>query len=170
MLMQPALPAYFVDILHLSYTEMAIAITLCKGIGFTLTSPLWARYMNRIDIFRLSSLPPLCICFFAICLICGQWNPYWVYAAYFFYGVMQAGSEMTWHLSGPAFSGKENSSVYSSVNVLAVGVRGCVLPPLGSLIYLLTNPFAVIALGGVACWGAHQYLISASSPETDTVS
>lgn len=165
MLMQPALPAYFVDTLKLSYTEMAVALTLCKGIGFTVTSPLWTRYMNKMNIFRLSSLPPLCICAFAICLAAATYNVYWVYAAYLFYGFMQAGSEMTWHLSGPTFAGQEDSSVYSSVNVLAVGVRGSIIPPLGSLINMFTNPLTVIGLGGFACWAAHRYMTSCAGTE-----
>ena len=123
MLMQPALPAYFVDTLNLSYTEMAVALTLCKGIGFSLTSPFWARNMNRINIFTLSSIPPLCICGFAFCLLLAPTSILWLYAAYLFYGFMQAGSEMTWHLSGPSFAGHEDSSKYSSVNVLAVGAE-----------------------------------------------
>lgn len=165
MLMQPALPAYFVDTLHLSYTEMAVALTFCKGVGFTLTSPLWTRYMNRINIFRLSSFPPLCICAFATCLAAAYVNVYWVYAAYIFYGFMQAGSEMTWHLSGPTFAGNEDSSCYSGVNVLAVGMRGCVIPPLGSLIYMWTNPLTVIVLGGGVCYGAYHYLAGLSDAQ-----
>lgn len=164
MLMQPALPAYFVDTLKLSYTEMAIAISVCKGIGFALSSPAWTKNMNRINIFTLSSIPPLCICAFAICLGAAHMDVLWLYAAYLFYGVMQAGSEMTWHLSGPTFAGQEDSSGYSSVNVLAVGVRGCVIPPLGSLVYLMTNPLTVIAMGGGMCWVAHRYLMKSIAP------
>lgn len=163
MLIQPVLPAYFVDTLKLSYTEMAVALTLCKGIGFALTSPFWTRYMNKINIFRLSSYPPLCICGFAICLAAAQWDAFWIYAAYLFYGFMQAGSEMTWHLSGPAFAGREDSSGYSGVNVLAVGIRGSVVPPLGSLINLWSNPLTVIALGGGVCWAAYNYLMRMSN-------
>lgn len=169
MLMQPALPAYFVDVLNLSYTEMAVAITLCKAIGFAVTSPLWTKYMDKANIFRLSSVPPLCICAFAVCLAAAQLDIYWLYAAYLFYGAMQAGSEMTWHLSGPAFAGKDDSSGYSSINVLAVGVRGAVIPPLGSLIYVSASPLIAIAAGGGICWIAHRCLFSASHediPET----
>jgi hypothetical protein len=165
MLMQPALPAYFVDTLKLSYTEMAVALTFCKGIGFAISSPLWTRYMNRSNIFQLSSVPPLCICAFAACLAAAQQDVAWLYAAYLFYGFMQAGSEMTWHLSGPAFAGKEDSSAYSSLNVLAVGVRGCFVPPLGSLIYALANPLTVIAIGGGVCWTAHRYLPAQKNKE-----
>jgi MFS family permease len=42
MIMQPAFPAFFLDELNLSYTTLAIAFATCKGIGFALTSRVWA--------------------------------------------------------------------------------------------------------------------------------
>jgi len=55
MIMQPALPAFFLGELSLSYTTLAIALAACKGIGFTLTSRLWAGLLNKLNIFRFSS-------------------------------------------------------------------------------------------------------------------
>lgn len=161
MIMQPALPQYFVDVLKLSYTEMAVALTLCKGIGFALTSPVWAEYFRKIDIFRFSAWPPFCISIFAMCLIGSQYHIAWLYIGYICYGIMQAGSEMCWHLSGPIFAKDKDSSPFSSVNVLTVGLRGCVVPPLGSLIgYGLSSPF-VIGVGGLLCllanWRLNSY-------------
>jgi len=162
MIMQPALPQFFVDGLQLSYMEMSVALTFCKGIGFALTTPVWARYLHKIDIFRFSALPPLCLCLFSVCLLSAQTSIFWLYAAYICYGVMQAGSEMCWHLSGPIFSKKEDSSTFSSVNVLTVGLRGCIVPPLGSLIaYSISSPF-VIAVGGVLCLLSNLRLYSYS--------
>jgi hypothetical protein len=158
MIMQPALPEYFVDVLSLSYTEMAVALTLCKGIGFALTTPMWARAMHKLDIFKISAFPPICICFFAVCLMAAKVHIGWLYLAYIWYGIMQAGSEMSWHLSGLIFSKNEDSSTYSSVNVLTVGLRGCIIPPLGSCLLLVTAPTVVIFLGGLLCWGAYSRL------------
>ncbi len=55
MVMQPALPAFFVDSLGLSHTDLAVALTLCKGIGFALTSPVWASWMHQVNIYRFSA-------------------------------------------------------------------------------------------------------------------
>lgn len=162
MLIQPALPSYFVDILRLSYTEMAVALTLCRGIGFAVTTPFWTKCMNRVNVFKLSSYPPLFICGFTICLGLAQINAVWVYIAYLFYGFMQAGSGLTWHFSGPNFAGDEESSAYTSINILAVGIRGCIIPPLGSVIYMYTNPLTVLILSGGLCWISYRYLFYAS--------
>ena len=151
MIMQPALPKYFVDTLNLSYTEMAMAISFCKGIGFALTIPLWLRFFNKIDIFLFAALPPLCICLFATCLLSAQFHIAWLFIGYLCYGMMQAGSEMCWNLSGPHFAKHEDSSAYSSVNLLMQGLRGCVIPPLGSLLATGIGAPFVIGLGGFFC-------------------
>lgn len=162
MIMQPALPQFFVDVLKVSYTELAVALTLCKGVGFALTSPLWARLMNKMDIFRFSAGPPMCICIFSLCLILAPQNIAWLYAAYVCYGVMQAGSELSWHMSGPIFAKDEDSSVFSSVNVLTVGLRGCFIPPIGSLLGYALGDSAVILIGGLLCLAAFARLYSYS--------
>lgn len=151
MIMQPALPLFFVDFLNLSYTELAIAIALCKGIGFTLTSRLWANLFSRTSIYRLSSLVTFLACLFPFFLLFAQMQFSWVFLAYIVYGIMQAGSELSWHLSGPHFSGKEDSSPFSSMNVLSAGLRGCIAPCIGALLCSSFNAIIVLILGGILC-------------------
>lgn len=149
MIVQPALPIYFVDSLHLSYTEIAIALTLCKGFGFAASSPLWSRFMHQMDIFRLSSLISLLGCLFPIALILASSNVLFVYIAYLCYGIIQAGSELIWNLSGPSFAKEKDSSVFSSVNIIAVGIRGCFIPALGSSLCLFLGAPFVLVLSGL---------------------
>jgi hypothetical protein len=151
MIMQPALPGFFVDVLNLSYTELAIAITLCKGIGFALTSPFWAEWINKVDIYRFSSGVTLLACAFPLFLIAAQADIVWLYLAYLCYGIMQAGSELSWNMSGPIFAKEEDSTAYSSINVLSVGVRGCFAPAIGSLAALWFNSTSALLLGGFLC-------------------
>lgn len=152
MIMQPALPMFFMDALHLSYTELAIALTLCKGVGFALTSPLWSRWLNRTDIYRFLSRVTAVAMLFPFGLMLAQTHLIWLYLAYILYGVMQAGSELGWNLSGPIFAKQEDSSPYSSVNVLTVGLRGCLIPPLGSFLCLWGSSHVVMILGGFLCF------------------
>lgn len=150
-IMQPALPIFFMDGLHLSYTELAVALTLCKGIGFAMTSPTWARLIHRMDIYRFNSIVTAFAFIFPFCLIAAQWNLSWLYGGYLLYGVMQGGSELSWHLSGPLFAKDEDSSVYTSVNVLSIGLRGCVVPVIGSLLCNSFHPVSVMVIGGALC-------------------
>ena len=69
-----------------------------------------------------------------------------IYAAFFCYGIMQAGSHLSWHLAGPHFSGEENSAPFTSLNVALVGLRGLIGPLFGGLLVSklsLTAPFWV---------------------------
>lgn len=134
MIIQPVLPIFFVDQLKLSYMEISVALTFCKGIGFAGASPLWARWMHQTDIFRLSSWISGCSCLFPLLLLLAPFQIAFLYASYILYGVAQSGNELIWNLSGPYFAKNEDSSVYTSVNVMGVGLRGAVIPALGSTI------------------------------------
>jgi hypothetical protein len=152
MILQPALPRFFIDALGLSYTELSIALSLCKGVGFALTSQKWAKIMNRTDIFRFSSVVTFLGALFPLILLISQWQVFCVYIAYLTYGIMQAGSELSWHLSGPLFAKEEESSQYSSVNILTVGLRGCVIPQLGALLCLMLPSPMILCLGAASCF------------------
>ncbi len=150
-IIQPILPSFFMNKLHLSYTELAAAIALCKGIGYLSASSMWARIMNRIDLYRFNSWVTFIACLCPLCFLCAQSHLMWLYGGYLLYGIMQAGSEMSWHLSGPVFSKEEDSSVYSSVNVLTAGLRGCFVPIIGSMLGMLLGITSVMMTGALLC-------------------
>lgn len=134
MVIQPTLPIFFVETLQLSYLELSIAINFCKGIGFVAGSPFWSYWIHRITIYRFSGFIAILGCLFPLCLGLVQWHLILLYVGYFLYGLMQSGNELAWNMSGPIFSNKEDSTVYTSVNIMGVGVRGCFIPALGGLL------------------------------------
>jgi len=152
MLIQPALPLFAVDILGVSYLEMAGAISIARGLGFALSSPLWAKWIHRMDVFRMASLVFLAIGLFTVLLSFSVWNVIWLYVAYFWYGVGQGGSHLVWNMSGPIFAGKGESSRYSGINVVMAGLRGAVAPPLGGWLAVVCGPVQVLILGGALCF------------------
>lgn len=151
MLMQTTLPLFFVEALKLSYTEILVAVTICKAAGFAISSPFWVKKFDKMNIYYSSSWTTLIGACSIGLLICAIYHPIWLYVSYFVYGIMQAGSELCWHLSGPLFAKDKDSSTYSSTNVLSVGLRGCVAPLLGTLIYSLTNAITVMVIGSLMC-------------------
>jgi MFS family permease len=148
MLIQPALPLFCVDTLGISYLEMAAAVSIAKGLGFAVSSPVWSKWIDKVTVHRLSAAVFIAVGLFPIFLSFSVWNVGWLYAAYFWYGVGQGGSHLVWNLSGPIFAGKEESSRYTGVNVVLAGLRGGVAPPLGGLLAVLWGPVGVLALGG----------------------
>ena len=151
MVIQPALPVFFVDTLNLSYTELAVAVTLCKGIGFAVGTPGWTHLLGRLGIFLFSGGIAALAALFPFILLSARYEMWLLWVAYFIYGFAQAGSELAWNMSGPIFSGKKESSLYSSINVVMVGLRGAVVPTLGSMLIYMTSSSATMAIGGGLC-------------------
>jgi hypothetical protein len=151
MMMMAVIPMFFVDALHLSYTEIALAIAVAKGIGFILASPFWVKALHKVNIYRFCSWVTLAAALFPILLISGYFHLVGLYLSYLIYGIMQAGSELVWNLSGPHFAKDEDSTPYSNTNVLSIGLRGCVAPFLGTLLYDMTNSITVMVIASVLC-------------------
>lgn len=158
-IIQPALPIFFVDTLHLSYTKMLVALAVCKGIGLAITSRIWTRLFRKIDIHYLSGLVALLAALFPFLLIGAQQHISFLYLAYGLYGVMQAGSELNWNMSGPVFSKDQDSSIFSGINVLTVGVRGSIVPFIGTFLFTLTNSTTVMLAGSFLSILAASHLI-----------
>jgi hypothetical protein len=136
-LVKPALSSLFVDRLHLSYTEIATALNICTGLGFAATTPLWVKAFHRTDLFHFSCLVSLLAALFPFCILATSWHHSWLYGGYLLYGIMQAGSDLSWHMSAPLFARQQDSSLFTSTAMLAAGLRGCIVPALGA--YLLTS-------------------------------
>lgn len=149
MIIQPVLPVYFSDVLSLSYSDVLTAIAALKGIGFALSSPMWVKFFNRSRIFILCAYVTLAAAVFPLLLIFAHSSSSIIYIAYLGYGVMQGGSELSWKMSGPIFARDKDSSPYSSVNILAVGIRGLIFPYLGSFLFMQTGSSTTVLLAGM---------------------
>lgn len=147
-MIQAILPFYFENTLHLSYKQITLAFSLCKALAFIGSSPLWAAWVSRKSIYRLNGYMNICTTLFIFLLFEASYFKSGLYIAYLFYGMMQAGSEISWHLSGPIFSQHTPSIPYSNMNLAVVGLRGCICPLLGQCIFSHLGAPAVLLLAG----------------------
>lgn len=147
----PILPEYFNETLGLSYTQLTLSFSFCKGISFLIGSPLWARYVKHISLYRLNVLMNLLTCLFIVGVLAAQIHVEWLYVGYLCYGAMQGGCELSWNLSGPFFSKKEDSAPYSALNLITIGIRGCLCPGLGYLMCLYGGPTHVLIAALCTC-------------------
>lgn len=169
MILQPSLPIFFADTLQLSYTTLLAALVMCKGVGFAVTMPWWIKFFKKRDIFHFSSIVTVIAALFPIMLLISQINILFLYFAYLLYGVMQAGSDLSWNMSGPLFAKEEDSTHFSGTNILSVGIRGCFIPPLGALLYSTTNSIIVMILGALLCLFATYYFLKSKSAVQVTI-
>ncbi len=149
--LQPVLPFYFKESLHLSYTQLTLAFSLCKGIAFVMSSPFWVGLSRKVSLYLLNGWIGLFSVLFILFLATAGMNTYTLFPAYLMYGAMQAGCELSWNLSGPYFARENESTLYSSLNLALVGIRGCIFPFVGSLLFTCSNAFVVFICAGILC-------------------
>ncbi len=166
MFMQPVLPIFFEETLKLSYTELSGAFFFCKGVSFILFSPVWAYWLHRIPIHIFNFFVTFFAGLFGLMILGASINLYWTYAAYVVYGVMQAGSSLSWHLAGPIFSKDKDSTLFSGVNVAMVGLRGCIAPFMGEILFLSTNSSTVFFFSSLLCFSAAAYSLMSERSKT----
>ena len=151
MMVQPVIPIFFVETLSISCRDVMIAHSICKAFGFVLTSSLWSRGLSYFSVSTFTALVIFGFAIFPLLLTLALFHPYWIYIAFFMYGIAQAGSHIIWHLSGPLFAAGENSSRYSGVNIVMIGIRGAIAPPLGGLLAVIFGPIIVFLFSAFFC-------------------
>jgi hypothetical protein len=160
MLIMPALVLYSADDLAISHVDMTMSRFVWMGIGFVLATSFWRKRIALQGIYRLTGVVCLIFALSALCWILAGWGTIWFFIAFFLYGVAQAGSHLIWHLSGPLFAGNGDSSLFSTVNILTVGLRGLIVPFMASLLCVWIGPLYVIALGLAWCLAGAIYLFA----------
>lgn len=143
MFAKPSIPGFLTK-MNLSFLEIFSLFTLLEGLGFILTASFWAKYLQKFGVHRTAFLVVACFSFQPVMLLLPI--DAGVFLAYLFYGAAQSGSRLVWNLSGPLLCGNDSSSQYTSVNILAIGVRGCFIPLLGALFATLFGPEASITV------------------------
>lgn len=146
MMAMAVIPIYAVDVLDISYKELITALLVCQGFGYVLTSRVWGHQLNLVPIFKLMACVIFCFILFGVFILFASVYSQCLYIAYFIYGIAQAGSRLCWNLSGPIFSKEKNSTVYSSVNILTVGVRGLIAPLLGGVLCATLSAYFVLLI------------------------
>ncbi|MDN3508289.1 MAG: hypothetical protein P0S94_05150, partial [Simkaniaceae bacterium] len=161
MLMFPAFAIYVSDVLKVSYNSLSLARCMWMAVGVTLSSPIWRLAIKHLPTHKLTSIVCIGFSFYPIALLIAQVEISWFYLAFLLYGIAQAGSHLLWHLSGTLFAGdQENSSKFTTVNILTVGLRGLIAPALGGVICKFFGPTTNMVIGSGLCLVGGWYMLS----------
>lgn len=158
MLMAPALSSYYVDALQLSYTNITTARFIFMAMGVAGSSLLWKKGFSLIPLLKLTFWVLLGFGLFPIALLLAKVDLWFLYLAFFIYGVAQAGSHLIWNLSGTFFASDQDSSPYTRVNILMLGLRGAVMPLIGGLLCDFLGPAPILVFGALLCFCGTGYL------------
>ena len=136
------------------------------AIGVAGSSLLWKKGFSHVPLLKLTSWVLFGFGLFPIALLLASMDLWFLYLAFFIYGVAQAGSHLIWNLSGTFFAADQDSSPYTRVNILMLGLRGAVMPLIGGLLCDLLGPTPVLITGMFLCFYGMRYLFKKTKPVT----
>lgn len=157
MLMAPALSVYYADTLALTHTNITTARFIFMAIGVAGSSLLWKKGLSLAPLSKLMRWVLCGFGLFPIALLLATIDLWFLYLAFLIYGVAQAGSHLIWNLSGTFFAGDHDSSPYTRVNILMLGLRGAVMPLIGGVLCDLLGPIPVLFTGMFLCFYGSIY-------------
>jgi MFS family permease len=153
MIMNPALIVFYHDHLNLSHQTMATGRFLWMGAGVLLSTFVWKTLIHQIPLPKLLIAIITGFAIFPLAVLYASEYFFFLYLAFFIYGVAQAGSHLIWHLSGIFFAqDQQSSAMYTATNILAVGLRGLIGPCLGGILTEALGPHFTLIVGSTVCF------------------
>lgn len=147
MLAVPAITIFTSDVLSASHANVAVGRNILMGIGVVFSTGIWQRALSKFDPARLLGFVAFGFAVYQFTLLMGQMSFGFYFAALLIYGIAQAGSHLLWNLSGPLYAKNENSSPFTMVTILMVGIRGVIAPQLGGVFCSFMGAANVLILG-----------------------
>ncbi len=158
MLIAPSLSLFYADKLQLDHSELIFGRSILMGIGIVISSFFWRKAIAKLAASKLTIYILTGFALFPLTLILAQVHIRWFYLSFLFYGIAQAGSHLLWNLSGTLFAHDEDSSAFSRVNILMLGLRGIVAPALGGVLCDLFGPAPILFLGALICLAGAYFM------------
>jgi MFS family permease len=136
------------DRFRFSAFDLALWMTVVPQLLLALSSPIWGRVLDRIGIVHcrllLSIVQSTSLACYWVGIITG--SPIFIYLGSVFLGMTNGGGQLTWALASSHFAPKaEDVPLYNGIHFVLNGVRGLVLPWVGSVLWVVTGPGAVLA-------------------------
>jgi MFS family permease len=142
------------DRFEFSAFELALWMTVIPQLTLAVTSPLWGRILDRIGIVHTRLLLALVQSGSIACYwfgIVSGW-PVGIYIGSILLGVTNGGGQLTWALASSHFAPRsEDVPLYNGIHFVLNGVRGLVMPWVGSVLWVFTGPFAVLVALMTSC-------------------
>jgi|GEM_PF-123427 len=149
MMLQPVIPIFLVESLHVDYSQASNARGLVFYCMMVLFSPIFGWMLDRSGPVKLSTLAFLMLAFFPLTLtIAGSVRL--VYIAFCLYGIAMAAVNVGWTMGPIHFAGTRDSAGYMGAHVALVGLRGLIGGPIGMLLFRLTGTARATFLGSAA--------------------
>src|SRR5262249_973850 len=127
--------------------ELALWLSVMPQLLLALTSPVWGHVFDRIGIVRTRLLISIIMTGYLASSLGGILGgvPVLIYLASILQGMSNGGSQLTWALASSHFAPRpEDVPLYTGIHFVLNGVRGLVMPWVGSILLILVHPWAVL--------------------------
>lgn len=159
MIINPALIIFYSDTLDLTHQNLTYARYIFMGCGVLISTYFWQKALKKSSILLMTFFIIFGFSLFPIFILLSKHSFFFLYLAFFIYGIFQAGSHLVWHLSGTLFAQEEeSSSKYTAANVLMVGIRGLIGPFLGGALTCAVGSQPTLVLGSLICFLGATYM------------
>ena len=133
--------------------ELALWLSVVPQLMLALGSPAWGRILDRIGIVRcrlsISVLMTAYLASYFGGIVAGL--PILVCLGSILQGASNGGGQLTWALASSHFAPQaEDVPLYNGIHFVLNGIRGLVLPWVGSVLFVLTGPIAVLMAAAVS--------------------
>ncbi len=152
MIMVPAVPLLLLNVLKLSYFQMAQATGLYAQLFIMLTLPLAGLVYDRIDIWRLWTASLAMLLGYPLLMLAAYMSRdhRLAYGGLIFYSLGVTGVMVLWNMGSLRFASGKDSLLYQGFHVTLTGLRGIAGPLLGYwLISRIGFPAAFSASAGL---------------------
>ncbi len=133
----PAMPIYFVDIMHMDYSQISFAKGVIGQVFMIFALPLMGIISDKSNPILFSSASFFLLAFYPILLALApvtEHAMFFIYLAFLIFSIAISGVIIVWNLASIFFAGRENSADYQAIHVTLTGIRGIIAPLLGYLI------------------------------------
>jgi MFS family permease len=128
--------------------ELALWLSVIPQLLLALGSPTWGRILDRVGIVRCRLLISILMTAYLASYFAGivLGLPLLIYLGGILQGMSNGGGQLTWALASSHFAPRvEDVPLYNGIHFVLNGVRGLMLPWVGSVLFVLTGPFSVLA-------------------------
>jgi MFS family permease len=136
------------EVFQFSALELALWLSVMPQLLLALTSPVWGHIFDRIGIVRTRLLISIIMTGYLASYFAGLKLelPLLIYLASILQGVSNGGGQLTWALASSHFAPRpEDVPLYTGIHFVLNGVRGLVMPWVGSILLVFLHPWAVLA-------------------------
>ncbi|GIW81308.1 MAG: hypothetical protein KatS3mg105_3115 [Gemmatales bacterium] len=127
--------------------ELSLWLSVVPQLLLALGSPLWGRILDRIGIIRCRLLISVMMTVYLASYFVGITTgvAMFIFVGSILQGLSNGGGQLTWYLASSHFApSADEVPLYNGIHFVLNGVRGLGMPWVGSILYILSGPFAVL--------------------------